>query len=149
MTQQTQKINQQEETGLKNWNWGEIDMKIRKGFVSNSSSSSFIIASDVPKEELAITYTFRLEPLIEDTLETEEEITEYIIERWGYRGCETLQAILDDSRYAGTAYRKMMSAFQEGKVVYIGRVANDDVNTVSQMIYEDGFPPSPEGFEVI
>jgi len=55
-------------------------MKIRSGFVSNSSTSSFIIAVDKEKliDPFIIKVEFNLSDFVQETLKTPQEVEDYI-----------------------------------------------------------------------
>jgi hypothetical protein len=105
-------------------------MKIRTGFVSNSSSSSFVLACK-PNTELVATIEMNLADIVEDTLVTLEELEAFIAD-YSY----------DDWRndpYWLKAYRRGKQAIAAGMVLKVGRVSNDGGNSVSSTIYETGF----------
>ncbi len=99
-------------------------MKIRQGFVSNSSSSSFILAK--PKgSKVTFTVTLALDELVDETITTDAELETYLEDYYEPYRTEILQ------------YGK--SLLLAGKELIIGSVANDDDNQLSCMIYEHGF----------
>lgn len=95
-------------------------MKQRKGFVSNSSSSSFIIASkeDNPKATVEID----LDEIIEDRAETLEEL-DAIFER-DYCWRQTLEQALAADEFLAELYAKCKDAIERGLCLHFGLTNN-------------------------
>jgi hypothetical protein len=101
-------------------------MKIRKGFVSNSSSSSFIVAVD-PSVNPKGCVTIQVEVELSDmgrTLRNEQEVIKYCKEHY----------YSDDNEYK----EKMLSTVKEGKFVIIGEFASDSDDVVERMLCDNG-----------
>jgi hypothetical protein len=110
-------------------------MKTRNGFVSNSSSSSFIIAAESEMQEIQITIKANLKDLIQETIKTEEDIKNYIEDYWGYSTYE--EAAEDDC--ARERWDEFRNALQNGKVIYIGCGDSEDCdNPLSMEVYCHG-----------
>lgn len=58
-------------------------MKIRNGFVSNSSSSSFVLSTDTVKDS-TITVTTKKDIPVEKVITSFRELDEYILEEYSY-----------------------------------------------------------------
>lgn len=112
-------------------------MKIRSGFVSNSSSSSFIVAND--GEELKASITVDLSSLVRETITTEDELKQYFVNEYGGR-YDDIASVLDDNDWLLERYTKARTAIRQGKKVFIGRVSSDDYdNPWSYLLYNEGF----------
>ena len=105
-------------------------MKIRSGFVSNSSSSSFIVSTDKPDEgkTLTLTITVKASSLVEETIRTAEELLKYYTDMHGDGFME----------YADTRkeYETCLKEIVAGKTLLVMEVGNEDSNPISQALYE-------------
>jgi len=103
-------------------------MKIRLGFVSNSSSSSFILSAPNDKP---LTITINVETAgIGSVIVTEEELQAYFVDEYDDEYAE--------DPYLKARYDEALEELHKGRKVLIGRVANDDDNVLSRMLYENG-----------
>lgn len=112
--------------------------KIRYGFVSNSSSSSFILPVDGNSKEITITIPLNEltkmfsndyydETSIRRTIETESDLRSYIIDNYLDSSCLTDENLffkqLEDDDYVGEMYYSTLDMINKGKVVVIGSVS--------------------------
>jgi len=123
-------------------------MKKRNGFVSNSSSSSFIVASD--KEagdiEMSLTLSVRLRDLTEETITTVDELIAHYKDCWGYT---TEKEILSEKMIA-SEYKRCLKELKCGKKLHVVSVSSDGT-PLEAAIYDSGegkLPTSPD-YEVI
>jgi len=121
-------------------------MKIRCGFVSNSSSSSFVVAIG-DKSEVTLTIKADLSRFADVTISTIEELDEYIIDEWGWSKANTIDAIIADSQYAKRVYEGAREAIEGGKRVLFGRLSSDG-EALEQFLCYQGIPESP-GIDII
>ena len=117
-------------------------MKIRQGFVSNSSSSSFFIACDPNKTKVKIEIELDFSGYGEE-YQTLEDIIDELKDRFCYSGdCKNdvyYQKILD----------KVKKSFSEGKVVILGDFSNESDDSLSQYFCDAGLPKNAKDFDVI
>lgn len=106
-------------------------MKIRHGFISNSSSSSFIIAirninseiENLPNWAKKVVNSL-LNSLQVETITNKEELEKYIIDRHGFD--ETLEELLEDDFYAKDLYGVMLKAIESGYMIKDIEVDSND-----------------------
>lgn len=108
-------------------------MKIRQGFVSNSSSSSFVIASK--DKHPRITLTVNISKEVDYIIKTVEELDECFMEKYCYE--ETLEEFFKEDDWQKEKYNKMKKAIEEGKIVYIGSWNSDDCG-IGEYFYNNG-----------
>ena len=127
-------------------------MKIRTDFVTNSSSSSFIVAYKTPNdvdEDIVKRYPIikHYQKLIDfiinsdsnyDTdvgvlFTTKEEWDEYIVREYGWGDKNTLDAILEDSDWLKKIYDDTVKYFSNGYAVFRKYVGYSD-DSLSDLI---------------
>lgn len=121
-------------------------MKIRNGFVSNSSSSSFAISvtkGAKPKMIMEID----LEQFEETRIKTVKKLDNYFFEK--DENYKTVRDILIDE-YDGPKYKKMFAALNRGEEISIGWVHSDGGDVESELIYQTGLEAKNlKGCEII
>jgi len=115
--------------------------KIRYGFVSNSSSSSFILPVDGNSKEVTITIPlseltrmfdndYYDETSIRRTIETESDLRSYIIDDYLDSRCHEDEDLffkqLKNDDYVNDIYYDVLKMINSGKVVLMGSVAYHD-----------------------
>jgi hypothetical protein len=101
-------------------------MKCRQSFVANSSSSSFIIGTKNFKKELKDVpvwanklITRMIDGLLDSTpMTTKEDVDKHFVNQYGYRGCDTIEAILNDEHYLVDPYNEILDSIKNGYQVY-------------------------------
>lgn len=123
-------------------------MKTRHGFVSNSSSSSFIVSSDKDAGdiEMSLTLTVRMRDLTEQTIENKKDLIGHYEDCWGYK---TEKEILSEKAIA-TEYKRCLAELAKGKKLHIVEVSSDGT-PLEAAIYDsgEGKLPTSSDYEVI
>lgn len=104
-------------------------MKIRNGFVSNSSSSNFVVA--FPKNvqhntEVQFTVKVDLDTFASGYLKTSEELDQYLIDEYG-----------DNTEWWPTWVENAREAIRSDNYIICGAFANDN-GLVEAILCEDG-----------
>lgn len=122
-------------------------MKIRTGFVSNSSSSSFILEVDKDIKDMKVKMEIGvdLKDLQDRLITSVDKLEEYFIDYYGSNFKENYR----DESYIMKKYEKMKSILDRGKNIFIGEVSNED-DGISAYIHKYGLPEfKRDGIRVI
>lgn len=122
-------------------------MKNRSGFVSNSSSSSFILANKTGNTKGIM--EIDISDLIDNTIKTIKELNEYYIYAhcWGEE-YNTLEKMFECEKYLKEEYDKCVKKINEGYTLFVGEVGSEDGEPLPIFFYNEGFSKLNE-FEVI
>ena len=118
-------------------------MKTRQGFVSNSSSSSFIVS--VPKGssgKVEVTIEVDLSDFSYARIASQKELDRHLVDRYG--------DVSSPNEYYLELYRKMSAAIQNGREVLCGSFQSDDGNPVETFLCNNGLElPTDREVQVI
>lgn len=119
-------------------------MKTRNGFISNSSSSSFIISSTLENFNITIPVKIDLSELGE-TIKTEEELNSLFYDIYGYSHKE------DQNKKAAKEqkedYEKCLKDIKNGKTIYL--ISIDYHDSQLQNIFVNKITPLPKEIKFI
>ena len=115
-------------------------MKFRSCFVSNSSSSSFVLSRDKGVSELRISVDVDINDLINTIIHNEEELKSYMLDRYEYEIDNWDKFINRDGRYESWLYDiyfKFLTIIENEKDIIILMVSSEDIN-IGSYIYDNG-----------
>lgn len=121
-------------------------MKVRNGFVTNSSSSNFVIAyksdSSVPIKAFPKMVKYILESTGEyhqtekaEIIRNIDSYNEYFLDRYGYSNDQTIQDIINEDSRLQEIYDSAIDYLNAGYVIAVKRIDNWDED-ISGLIRE-------------
>ena len=121
-------------------------MNIRLGFVSNSSSSNFIVSTS--GDEAWVEVRINIAAYAEGVVKTKAELDEYFIERFGWNDDTDLDAIFEESPIYAKMYEEASAALDRGETVLLGSFSSDSDDSAELFLYDNGIPKTP-GVKII
>jgi len=121
-------------------------MNVRLGFVSNSSSSSFIASTGGDKAWVEV--RINIAEYADGVVKTKGELDEYFIERFGWNDDTDLEAIFEDSSVYAEMYAGAIAALDRGETVFLGSFSSDSDDPAELFLYDNGIPETP-GVKII
>ena len=99
-------------------------MKTRKGFVSNSSSSSFILGVPKNKKASDIMIKVSIEDCVDYKLSTVQEIEDYFLGEYG--DDQTFKELVDEEgEWIQKSYDLMVQELEKGNIIIVGTASNE------------------------
>jgi len=113
-------------------------MKQRNGFVSNSSSSSFIVALEKGQStKVKITLEVDLADFADNKIiKTPKALKKFILEWHGYETIEDYFA--DYGEEEEKQYNRCLEVLSQGKTLLMGSVSNEHDHEISKLLYDNG-----------
>ena len=126
-------------------------MKIRNGFVSNSSSSSFVLAVNKGENpKLTIQLEVDLSKYEEEWFMNLTQYENWLLNEYIFKTIDEL--LRCGSKYMINQYTQAKAAFESGKVLVMGSVGSDYDDPIALLLYENGikrYVKDSKNFEVI
>ena len=112
-------------------------MKIRDGFVSNSSSSSFILSFNKDADMSEIKINMSIENCITDKIKTIDEAKQFIKRQYLIEdeNSSFSSLMLEEGEYVQDLFKKICEALEDNKVVIIGDASSESYNPAEIAIY--------------
>ncbi len=120
-------------------------MKIRNGFVSNSSSSSFIVAAT--GEPIKAVMEVDLSTLA-TKITTKKELDSKVISEYGWSKAK-IKEIFEDDEWLEENYNKALEALEQGKVVYWGQASYNETDDPIEFMIGNGGLSNIENIDII
>lgn len=112
-------------------------MKVRKSFVSNSSSSSFILTSKLKNPKFVLEVP--LEDIASVIITNRTQLDDWFRNRHSYRGTSTVEEILIEEPELKNQYNAMLRALLNLETLYCGRL-DSEYEGWNQYFYDNAFP---------
>jgi len=117
-------------------------MKIRAGFVSNSSSSSFIVAvdKDAGKTKFKLEIEVDFKEYARETISTMKEFIKYLNYNYGENDCDW---------FGEEKLAKVEKALKDGKVILIGSFTDNGGDEIEYFLCRQGLKGHVDEDEVV
>ena len=122
-------------------------MKVRDGFVSNSSSSSFVIGVEPETEGFEVVLKVSFDDLNATRISTLKELDAYYTDEYVWKSEDLLEALEEEQVLE--EYQRAVKVINEGKVIYCGSVGNDYGSPIANFLYSNGFGDLDKRFTII
>jgi hypothetical protein len=117
-------------------------MKFRAGFVSNSSSSSFIIGVKEPLKKIMVTVEIDINPYVEKAIKTEQDLFKYFQNEYG-------EHFLQEDAWSTKMYNKCLSSIRNGETILVGSFTNEGGEYGEALLCDHGIPKNTKGINII
>lgn len=98
-------------------------MRLRLGFISNSSSSNFVISRNKNlSEKTQIILEIDLACEAEQIIRTNQDVKDYILERCAEYDENELEKIFLEDEYLKQLYDRMIESINSGNIIYVMEV---------------------------
>lgn len=102
-------------------------MKVRADFVTNSSSSSYIISAKLTdNEDVTILLENILNSISHYTVSNKEELDRFIIDEYSYGSIDTVEKIIEDDSYVEEKYNKLLEAINNNESLHFYNIDYED-----------------------
>lgn len=113
-------------------------MKVRNGFVSNSSTSSFIVSCNKNQDPaIKVEVTVYLDDLSDEIIDNIESLDRHVVDNYACDDESTCNDVLEKNLYIKNWYMKCVSEIEGGKQLWFCS-AKSSRNEIERSIYDGG-----------